>query len=79
MKFSNNVCLVFDLFRSVASTNCNERSSRSHSLFQLQLRGTNAHTEQRSCGVLNLIDLAGSERVGKSGATGVRLEEVLGK
>ena len=33
-------------------------------------------TDMKSYGVLNLIDLAGSERVGKSGATGARLEEV---
>lgn len=62
--------------RSVARTNCNERSSRSHSIFQLKIIGNNSITELKSVGVLNLIDLAGSERVAKSGATGVRLEEV---
>jgi len=61
--------------RAVGRTNCNERSSRSHSVFQLRLRGANTFTEEKVSGVLNLIDLAGSERLSQSGATGDRLKE----
>lgn len=46
----------------------NERSSRSHSVFTLRIRGTNAHTGQACEGALNLVDLAGSERLNASGA-----------
>ncbi|KAI8901174.1 P-loop containing nucleoside triphosphate hydrolase protein [Globomyces pollinis-pini] len=61
--------------RAVASTNCNERSSRSHSVFTLKLSGTNSITEESVSSVLNLIDLAGSERLSSSGSTGERLKE----
>ncbi|KAJ3010263.1 kinesin-like nuclear fusion protein [Thoreauomyces humboldtii] len=61
--------------RAVASTNCNERSSRSHSVFTLRLTGVNSLTGERSHGILNLIDLAGSERLSSSGSTGDRLKE----
>jgi kinesin family protein C1 len=61
--------------RAVAATNCNERSSRSHSVFTLKLTGTNSLTQETCYGVLNLIDLAGSERLSVSGATGDRLKE----
>ncbi|KAJ2853068.1 kinesin-like nuclear fusion protein, partial [Coemansia erecta] len=61
--------------RTVAATNCNERSSRSHSVFTLYLRGTNTLTGESSSGVLNLIDLAGSERLSSSGSSGDRLKE----
>ncbi|KAI9091492.1 P-loop containing nucleoside triphosphate hydrolase protein [Phlyctochytrium arcticum] len=61
--------------RAVAATNCNERSSRSHSVFTLRLTGYNSLTSESSQGILNLIDLAGSERLSSSGSTGDRLKE----
>lgn len=61
--------------RSVAATKANERSSRSHSVFILKLKGENHITGERSEGTLNLVDLAGSERLSHSGATGDRLKE----
>jgi len=61
--------------RATGSTNMNERSSRSHSVFTLRLAGVNPITGENSEGVLNLIDLAGSERLSQSGATGDRLKE----
>lgn len=61
--------------RSSGSTNMNERSSRSHSLFQLRIVGKNSQSGATVEGLLNLIDLAGSERVATSGATGERFTE----
>ena len=61
--------------RSVAATQANERSSRSHSVFILKLKGFNAGTGENSEGTLNLIDLAGSERLNSSQVTGDRLKE----
>jgi kinesin family protein 5 len=60
--------------RTVATTRMNSVSSRSHQLFMLQVRQKLPNdTEKR--GILNLIDLAGSEKVNHSGVTGNKLEE----
>ncbi|KDO30870.1 hypothetical protein SPRG_04772 [Saprolegnia parasitica CBS 223.65] len=61
--------------RSVAATDMNEQSSRSHSVFSLYLKGTNDEQGVVLEGRLNLVDLAGSERISRSGATGERLKE----
>jgi kinesin family protein C1 len=66
--------------RRVAATLMNERSSRSHSVFTLRIRGTHASGEGARLGTLNLVDLAGSERLatlglGSSVVGGERLKE----
>ncbi len=54
--------------RSVASTQMNAVSSRSHSVFMLHLSGKNEDSGTAVEGALNLCDLAGSERLDRSGA-----------
>eukprot|EP01060_Flectonema_neradi_P032934 TRINITY_DN537_c0_g1_i2.p1 TRINITY_DN537_c0_g1~~TRINITY_DN537_c0_g1_i2.p1 ORF type:complete len:735 (+),score=162.60 TRINITY_DN537_c0_g1_i2:64-2268(+) len=61
--------------RRTAGTKMNERASRSHSVFIMKIKGYNEATRQEISGQLNLIDLAGSERLAKSGAEGNRLRE----
>ncbi|KAG2451808.1 hypothetical protein HYH02_003584 [Chlamydomonas schloesseri] len=61
--------------RTVGCTHLNEQSSRSHMVFTMRIEGDNTATGAKVSGVLNLIDLAGSERVKESGATGQRLKE----
>eukprot|EP00435_Cladocopium_sp_Y103_P022094 s3122_g5.t1 len=61
--------------RHTASTACNDRSSRSHALFQLALEGTQANSSARCSGLLSFVDLAGSERVVASQVQGERLRE----
>ena len=60
--------------RSIAATRMNERSSRSHTLFVLQVTHRSSEDSVRH-GKLNLVDLAGSEKVWKTGATGNVLTE----
>ncbi|KAK6044473.1 kinesin motor domain protein, partial [Cooperia oncophora] len=62
----DNILAVTDLTRSTAATKCNEQSSRSHAVFEL---------ERLVMHVLHLVDLAGSERVKESGAEGDRFKE----
>nr|CAB3474223.1 unnamed protein product [Digitaria exilis] len=61
--------------RAVGSTALNERSSRSHSILTVHVRGLDLKNGSTSRGCLHLIDLAGSERVERSEAIGDRLKE----
>ncbi|EOA19102.1 hypothetical protein CARUB_v10007770mg [Capsella rubella] len=63
--------------RAVSSTTLNEKSSRSHSVVSVHVRGVDVKTESVFRGSLHLVDLAGSERVGRSEVTGDRLKEAL--
>jgi kinesin family protein C1 len=64
-------------YRSVGSTDMNAQSSRSHSVFTLHLTALNPLTRQAIRGTLNLCDLAGSERLDRSKATGDRAKEAM--
>ena len=64
--------------RSVGTTLMNADSSRSHSIFTIDIEimeTTDESGEHIRAGKLNLVDLAGSERQSKTGATGDRLKE----
>uniref|UniRef100_A0A0D3CB78 Kinesin motor domain-containing protein n=1 Tax=Brassica oleracea var. oleracea TaxID=109376 RepID=A0A0D3CB78_BRAOL len=61
--------------RVVSSTALNERSSRSHSIVTVHVRGKDLKTGSALYGNLHLVDLAGSERVDRSEVTGDRLKE----
>ncbi|XP_052009567.1 kinesin-like protein KIF13B isoform X2 [Xyrauchen texanus] len=65
--------------RTVAATNMNEESSRSHAVFNIILTHTlkdlHSGTSGEKVSKLSLVDLAGSERAAKTGAAGERLKE----
>jgi len=61
--------------RSMAVTNMNEHSSRSHLVFMLTIEQKNLHDRSVKVGKLHLVDLAGSEKVAKTGSSGERLDE----
>lgn len=59
--------------RIASNTKLNQHSSRSHAIFTLVLRQSNAEGIRQS--KLTLVDLAGSEKVRKSGSVGDMFEE----
>ncbi|VDO45464.1 unnamed protein product [Haemonchus placei] len=65
--------------RTVAATNMNAESSRSHAVFNITLTQILKDVDKDFTGEkvakISLVDLAGSERAGKTGAMGKRLEE----
>ncbi|KFR14555.1 Kinesin-like KIF13A, partial [Opisthocomus hoazin] len=65
--------------RTVAATNMNEESSRSHAVFNIIVTQTLYDLHSGNSGEkvskVSLVDLAGSERVSKTGAAGERLKE----
>lgn len=61
--------------RHISVTNMNEHSSRSHSVFLINVKQENEETQKQLTGKLYLVDLAGSEKVSKTGAEGQTLDE----
>lgn len=66
--------------RTVAATNMNATSSRSHAIFTLTVTQVTTHPDQNNAtsemaARINLVDLAGSERADRTGATGAVLKE----
>ncbi|GJN31083.1 hypothetical protein PR202_gb19438 [Eleusine coracana subsp. coracana] len=64
--------------RRTADTALNKQSSRSHTVFSVNINvkeTTIGNEELMKCGRLNLVDLAGSENIARSGATEGRARE----
>jgi hypothetical protein len=72
----DNILRLAQSRRCVKSTNSNAESSRSHMLFTIHFKvSSNSNEELARDGCLHIIDLAGSERVSKSGSVGTLLTE----
>ena len=65
--------------RTTVATGMNERSSRSHMIFMMDLTGVHADGTTVTRGGLRLVDLAGSERLDRAGTANdaVRLKETV--
>lgn len=64
--------------RATGSHKMSELSSRSHAMFIIVVEvveGDEENPKSYKCGKLNIVDLAGSEKVRQTGVTGVRLTE----
>lgn len=66
--------------RSVAATAMNASSSRAHTIISIEFKQTviDQGKKREKLSVIHLVDLAGSQKVGKTGATGDRLKEAAG-
>lgn len=64
-------------FRTTCATAMNSESSRSHLILSVQIVSTNRATGKQLYGKVQLIDLAGSERLKKSQVTGERQREAI--
>lgn len=69
-----NALAVGEKNRSIASTKMNQQSSRSHQIFIIEVSQKLLNDTTRR-GTLNLVDLAGCEKISQTGATGEKLEE----
>lgn len=63
--------------RSKGATQMNAESSRAHTIIQIEFKQVEGEGKQKTqkLSVINLIDLAGSEKANQTGATGDRLKE----
>lgn len=65
--------------RKIGATKMNSKSSRSHTVFRIELKMIEKNTQTQrkiiKSSVINLVDLAGSEGVGKMNVQGISMRE----
>jgi len=70
-----NLMKIASKCRKTGKTSMNERSSRSHSIYRIKIHVDNPNTIKKYTGMLNIIDLAGSERAAKDAV--ISKDEIL--
>lgn len=70
-----NILFTGDTNRVVCETPMNDASTRSHCIFTIYIESRKVDSELRTYSKINLVDLSGSERVGKTGVSGLLLKE----
>jgi len=70
-----NLLFIGDTNRVVSETPKNDASTRSHCIFIIQIEAKKAGSDIKTVSRLHLVDLSGSERVGKTGIEGILFRE----
>lgn len=70
-----NLLFIGDTNRVVSETPKNDASTRSHCIFIIQIEAKQAGSDIKTVSRLHLVDLSGSERVGKTGIDGLLFKE----
>jgi len=70
-----NLLFIGDTNRVVSETPKNDASTRSHCIFIIQIEAKKAGSDVKTVSRLHLVDLSGSERVGKTGIDGTLFKE----
>jgi kinesin family protein 6/9 len=70
-----NLLFIGDTNRVVCETPKNDASTRSHCIFIVQIEASQVGSDIKTVSRLHLVDLSGSERVGKTGVDGKLLQE----
>ena len=65
--------------RATSGTGLNASSSRSHLIFAMLIKSSDKRTGKTTLGKVSLIDLAGSERLAKTGASGDKVRVAEGR
>ena len=70
-----NLLFIGDTNRVVSETPKNDASTRSHCIFIVMIETKKPNSDVKSVARLHLVDLSGSERIGKTGVTGLLEKE----
>jgi kinesin family protein 6/9 len=70
-----NLLFIGDTNRMVCETPMNDASTRSHCIFIISIESCKHGSDVKTVSKVHLVDLSGSERVGKTGVNGLLLKE----